>query len=253
MRFPIAVLAVICSVAAHAEHYPLFNATSVTNSPFPEADLVRRWTFAEKSVTTYCTAPSTAFIVTDNGNGTYGPPLVDNHMTAGNDNVSVCQNGFPLPLGGGTMCFNAGATVVPGAQIGATHNASGITAPVSLPTGAHHLTVKLWDFGVVYGNTKLALELPQSCSTAEWCSPGYWKNHLDDWPASIDPNTLYGETAVNRKARGCAAAPSNPTYLTAISNPQCYGGEVANRIADVLSAAAGLQFNGARVDRCPLN
>ncbi|HEX5568315.1 MAG TPA: hypothetical protein VFY14_15555, partial [Streptomyces sp.] len=47
-------------------------------------------------------------------------------------------------------------------------------------------------------------------------------------------------------------APTDPTLQEVIDNPQWYGGDAANNVADALSQAAGLNFTGERVDNCPL-
>jgi hypothetical protein len=89
----------------------------------------------------------------------------------------------------------------------------------------------------------------------QWCSPGYWKNHTDAWP--VPTNTLYTLSTLTIKAggKGCSAAPGNgvATLYDVVSMPQCYGGDAANLVGDYLSAKAGLNFTGERIENCPLN
>jgi len=82
------------STAACAEQYvPLFDRSLVKGSNFSYTDIAQRYSYASKTITVYCDAPSFAYIKTDKGDGTYGPPLVDNYMTAGDDLKSVCVGG----------------------------------------------------------------------------------------------------------------------------------------------------------------
>jgi hypothetical protein len=260
--FPIAGFA---TLASGAQYVPLFSALPVKVSPVspPPAlpNIADRYVYGTATVTSYCDAPTVAYIKTDNGDGTYGPPLVDNFITAGNDLVSACQGGPNLlaPMSG-THCFLSGNANVIGGPIEATFDATGISAPVTLNAGANTTTFKLWDYGGVYGNAKLVLELPLACNTInQWCSPGYWKNHPAAWAPlapAITMATPY-DGPIKYDAKKCArnGAPSNPTLFDVISNPQCYGGEAANAVADMLSAAhPGISYYGVRVEgSCPLN
>lgn len=98
---------------------------------------------------------------------------------------------------------------------------------------------------------------PKVTEKPQWCSPGYWKNHTDSWTISqslkytdyYDASTL----AIKTNGRECADASANASIFDVISKPQCYGGEAANKVADLLSAKYGLNFTGERVENCPLN
>ena len=77
-----------------------------------------------------------------------------------------------------------------------------------------------------------------------WCSPGYWRQdqHLDSWAAtgySPDDN-FFDATGVQatRTPQGIAeGAPEDPTLFEVVDNPQWYGGDDTNIVADLLSAA----------------
>jgi hypothetical protein len=89
----------------------------------------------------------------------------------------------------------------------------------------------------------------EPCAVAQWCSPGYWKqnHHLGSWVATgISPNAPYNDY-FDPDLEG------NPTLLYVLENPNSYGGELTNMIADLLSGAhPDVNFTGERVDNCPL-
>lgn len=101
----------------------------------------------------------------------------------------------------------------------------------------------------------------------QWCSPGYWRQpqHEDSWAATgLEPSDLYSEVfdgavpPVSRKARACSdpvKVPANPTLMQVLTNPQCYGGDAFNLVADALSDAhPDINYAGNRVpNACPLN
>ncbi|MFJ3831764.1 hypothetical protein ACIPWI_27890 [Streptomyces sp. NPDC090046] len=90
---------------------------------------------------------------------------------------------------------------------------------------------------------------------AEWCSPGFWRNHPEDWPVPTDTlwSASIGGTLPDRTPSGIAnGAPTDPSLLYLLEHPQYYGGDDTNTVADYLSIQAGLNFTGARVDNCPL-
>lgn len=87
----------------------------------------------------------------------------------------------------------------------------------------------------------------------EWCSPGYWRNHLDSW-AEYDVlfSAVIGEVTLSKLGvkRGMT---DNPTLLQVLQGPQYYGGAAFNAVADYLSAIY-VNFTGIRVPgSCPLN
>jgi hypothetical protein len=252
------------TLACAEQYVPLFDRALVKASNFPYTNINQRYSYASKTITAYCDVPSVAYIKTDNGDGTYGAPIVDNYITAGDDLKSVCVGGVNLPSPvGGTNCFKTGTTTPINLPIQDWFDATGVTAPIALAKGENTRTFQLWDYGGVRGNTKLVLEIPQSCSTInEWCSPGYWKNHPLAWaplallPVPITQQTAYdGPTKFDPKKRACYGASFTPTLMEVISTPQCYGGEAANAVADILSAAhPDVDFYGTRVEgSCPLN
>jgi hypothetical protein len=79
---------------------------------------------------------------------------------------------------------------------------------------------------------------------SHWCSPGYWRQpqHLDSWAATgYSPSdnfaTATGVQATRTPLGVSQGAPTNPTLLQVVDNPQWYGGDDTNRVADLLSAA----------------
>jgi hypothetical protein len=78
---------------------------------------------------------------------------------------------------------------------------------------------------------------------SDWCSPGFWKNHLGLWP--IGPYTPYNSVFDPDLA-------GNPSLYTVISQPQKYGGGLTEQVADYLSTLHGeVNFTGERGE-CPL-
>ena len=168
-------VAASCALAAPAvlaaEYIDLFDATPITRTAtypvvgFAGVDFSQRFVFETAEATVYCGAASTAYVKTDNENGTYGPPIVDNFMTAGDDDVSICLGGTGISQIPGTNCFSSAAGTRPeGGAMELYYGAGSVTAPVDLVAGKNDLEFKLWDFGIDLGNTKLVLELPAACS-----------------------------------------------------------------------------------------
>jgi hypothetical protein len=96
----------------------------------------------------------------------------------------------------------------------------------------------------------------------QWCSPGYWRqpHHLDSWEATgYSPDDLFfdalGYYPMLSKKGTNDNAPTNPTLLEVLQNPQWYGGDAFNAVGDLLSEAhPDVDFDGMRVeDSCPLN
>ena len=89
-----------------------------------------------------------------------------------------------------------------------------------------------------------------------WCSPGFWKNNpLAVAETGVDMSQSYNalfDPDVNGTNKGGVA---NPTLQQVLTSPQIYGGEAANNVADLLSAAhPDVDFTGERVeDSCPLS
>jgi hypothetical protein len=90
----------------------------------------------------------------------------------------------------------------------------------------------------------------------EFCTPGFWKNNplavaetgvdmTQSYNALFDPN-------VDGTRKGGVA---NPTLQQVLDSPQFYGGEAANNVAALLSAAhPDVDFTGERSeDTCPLS
>jgi hypothetical protein len=98
---------------------------------------------------------------------------------------------------------------------------------------------------------------PKVTEKPQWCSPGYWKNHTEAWTISqsLKYTDYFAASTLSIKTHGrdCADANAGASIYEVISKPQCYGGEAANKVADLLSAKYGLNFTGERVENCPLN
>ncbi|GAB2679822.1 hypothetical protein [Kribbella swartbergensis] len=90
----------------------------------------------------------------------------------------------------------------------------------------------------------------------EFCTPGFWKNNpgavaetgvdmTQSYNALFDPD-------VNGTRKGGVA---NPTLQQVLDSPQFYGGEAANNVAALLSAAhPDVDFTGERTENtCPLD
>jgi hypothetical protein len=98
----------------------------------------------------------------------------------------------------------------------------------------------------------------------EWCSPGYWRNHLDEaaiaaaaggFSLSSTYASQFGSAPPLSKKAQKDGASANPTLLQVLQSPQWYGGAAFNNVADLLSENhPDIEFNGTRVeDGCPLN
>jgi hypothetical protein len=86
-----------------------------------------------------------------------------------------------------------------------------------------------------------------------WCSPGFWKNHPDDWPAGYDDTTLFsakaGDATAELSPKGVRdGATTDPTLRYILDNNNQYTGETYNLVADILSDAHDdVNFMGHRV------
>jgi hypothetical protein len=205
-----ATAAALFASATSAETVPLFDATPVTAVAFG-TDFSKRFVFKTSDpVTVYCVGDQTAYVKDTTG----GPPIVDNYMTAGDDLKSICEGGSGIQSQGiaiaGTHCFVGGNGSITGGDIRNTFNAAGVTAPVSLFDGENNLTFKLWDYGVVYGNTPLELVLPEACSTfgcwedetawsdgSRYVTRGNWATYTE---VDEDPKTVTLYAAQNLEA-----------------------------------------------------
>jgi len=88
-----------------------------------------------------------------------------------------------------------------------------------------------------------------------WCSPGFWKNNGRDlWTAYYTKlySSLVGAAPLGKKAPTSGPG-SNPTLLDVIDNPNIYGGEATNSVADFLSNKAFGTPIGSGVESCPDN
>ncbi len=101
--------------------------------------------------------------------------------------------------------------------------------------------------------------------SGEWCSPGYWKNHLDEAAIAAaaggfslsDTYASQFTSAPPRKPKGVKEnAPTNPTLLQVLQHPEWYGGDAFNKVADLLSEAhpdVDFTMGDQRIENCPLS
>jgi len=98
----------------------------------------------------------------------------------------------------------------------------------------------------------------------QWCSPGYWRNHLDSWgPTEFETGDSFFEATGEDSSifptakKNPKFAPSeDPTLLEILQSPQIYGGEAFNLVGDLLSEAhpdVDFEDGDARIENCPLN
>jgi hypothetical protein len=78
-------------------------------------------------------------------------------------------------------------------------------------------------------------------TTLQWCSPGFWKNHLNAWSLA-DQQKLYSTLGSGAAPLSKKAPAGDPNLVTVISNPNTYGGPATNSVADYLS---GIAFGSA--------
>jgi hypothetical protein len=171
----------LASATAAGDKVALFEPTLVTRSApnnglsGGEVNIDKRWVFKEATVKVNCTDVGIGSVLTDNEDGTYAPPIVDNYMTAGSDYASICTGGSVISRSAsttisGTHCFVSAQYRV-GQPVSPGYDSTGVSAKVSLAIGENDISFRLWDYGDVYGNSKLVLDLPGSCSGSAVGSP----------------------------------------------------------------------------------
>ena len=185
---------------------------------------------------------NTTFVISDNnlahfiigGTNTITVLLVDTPNGGTAANSYACTQPFqPFgELGFGTP-FN-----VPTSP---THVLAGWTQTMTATTGCENPT------GLDFHGTVSWVVPPPSTT---WCSPGFWKNHGRDlWTQYYTKkySTLVGAAPLSKKA----PAGYDPTLLEVIDNPNIYGGEATNSVADFLSNKAFGTPIGSGVESCP--
>jgi hypothetical protein len=96
----------------------------------------------------------------------------------------------------------------------------------------------------------------------QWCSPGYWRNHLDEAAVAAaaggfslsDTYSSHFGAAPARTPLGVREGVStDPTLLQVLARPQWYNSGAFNNVGDLLSAAhPDVDFTGER-GTCPLS
>lgn len=92
---------------------------------------------------------------------------------------------------------------------------------------------------------------PAPPPSTTWCSPGYWKNHPQSWPAGT-LTLLYNDYS-DLYAHGPYTFADNPTLYQVISHPSTYKGPATNNVADLLSLWVFGTPIGSGIESCPLN
>jgi hypothetical protein len=119
------------------------------------------------------------------------------------------------------------------------------------------------------GRGAAQLVISHGCPPVEnqWCSPGFWRNHLEaaEFAASQGSYSIYTTTyssvfgaAPSLKPKGVQdGAPGDPTLLEVLENPQWYADDAFNSVGDLLSTLhPDVNFNGERPEGehdCPLD
>ena len=93
-----------------------------------------------------------------------------------------------------------------------------------------------------------------------WCSPGFWKNHLNAWSTTLQ-NSFYNangpypnnpQTFVGYQFKPQKPGLSNPTMLQVISDPSIYGGPATNNVASFISNQLfGTPMSANPTENCP--
>lgn len=173
------------------------------------------------------------------------PTLIEIDESAVVTDVPVCPAGFTCtPDDPGPWNFNDSGSIGFNTQIrndsaacGTNHTLDN-TAYLAASDGENHQASA--SVSIYTG------DCPQQ--QAEWCSPGFWKNHAGTPPWPAGSQTLsYNGLGLQPPVDG------DPTLLEVVSNPQTYGGPATNAVADYLSALARLNFTGERVENCTLS
>lgn len=94
----------------------------------------------------------------------------------------------------------------------------------------------------------------------EWCSPGFWSQNPANADAAaaligldLDEDT-YSDVIgpITRSKKGVKdGAPTDPTLREVLNNPSWYGGDAFNAVGDLLSGAAGLEWDDTETATCP--
>ena len=167
------------------------------------------------------------------------------YQLAGFTARSNCNNGPQFKGFAGFANLNSAPTVTTPQQLPA-NGGNWVVASCKNPTGVDFTAT------VSFDNTP-----PPSTI---WCSPGFWKNHLDAWSTTLqnqlydahgpypnDPQTFVGY-AFNPKKPGL----SNPTMVEVISNPSIYGGPATNNVASYISNQLfGTPMSANPAENCP--
>ena len=145
---------------------------------------------------------------------------------------------------------------------------AGFSGPQNVPTpqhldGPNHNLTPNWVIATCKNPTGVDFTATVSYDTQVtstiWCSPGFWKNHLDAWSTTLqnsfynangpypnDPQTFVGYDF------GKKVGLSNPTMVQVISNPSIYGGPATNNVASFISNQLfGTPMSANPAENCP--
>jgi len=166
-----------------------------------------------------------------------------------------CTTRTPQPTGSHGFSGDNAVTTVP-AHVGGTGGTGHAMSPAPTLNVANPGQVGCENpAGLVFGGA-VTWTIPVSTI---WCSPGFWKNHLDAWSTTLqnqlynahgpypnDPQTFVGYDF------GKKVGSSNPTMVQVISNPSIYGGPATNNVASYISFVLfGTPMSANPAENCP--
>lgn len=164
------------------------------------------------------------------------------------DDLSGLSYSYTAPSGYlvAEWCYKASTTVVYG-NVNPPQKSVTVSSTVLNPAGNNYQELSHASFRLV------------KSADPQWCSPGYWRNHLGAWgPTGYSPNDSFylaiGYYPKLSQQGIRSGATTNPTLGYVLKYPQYYGGGAFNDVGDLLSSAhPGVNFTGIRVqDSCPL-
>lgn len=186
------LMGLLFPVSAFAESIQIFEATPVSytylnpisNFAAGEANNYGKlWAFAQKEISLTCSDFPLVTLSAPVSEG--GSVIVDNIMYVNDTNVCDLGSAGPGVVGpaGVYNCFRSGTSAYVGNPIQNTFSGIGVVNISGLiPSGTSTVVFSLKDWGSVYGNTSLILNV-EGCTIngSQGCTPGYWKNHLEAW------------------------------------------------------------------------
>jgi hypothetical protein len=84
-----------------------------------------------------------------------------------------------------------------------------------------------------------------------WCSPGFWSQHPELALPEVNVNTVHYNTIGGAPLK--AGSPSDPTLADVLNDPNIYGGEAFNSVANYIGAQKGWTGTQSTGENCPLD